>query len=287
MKKIILIGAFTCGLFTACPSISAKTYNESYSYGDNTCYANSYVDETIFGNSSRVLDGTYGTIKRIKENNYNNSYYKLDKYKYAVYKYSKVLNARVKKFNEDYLYVAHNNSVEVTYTLSKTETSTYEKSMEENLKGTYSIQKGLITSLDVLKFTYDNDIDLAASISNKISEEKSYTTSKGISIKNVLNAYDGDRYYACEIRADFDVYFVKVFEINYLQEVKNKKTWYGKKYKTYSYKANGLNDAGYFIKYAYKEDTSAIGFYPYVKEEGIYKNIMDRQSGYVYLDGEI
>ncbi len=46
MKKIILIGAFTCGLFTVCPSISAKTYNESYSYGDNTCYANSYVDET-------------------------------------------------------------------------------------------------------------------------------------------------------------------------------------------------------------------------------------------------
>ncbi len=287
MKKIILISGFTLGFFCVCPNINAKTYNESYSYGNNTAYANSYVDETIFGNSKRLSDGTYGSIKRIKENNYDNSYYKLDKFKYVIYKYDKVLNARVKKINEDYLYVAKNNSIVITYTSSKTEGSTYEKSMEENLKGPYSIQKGLTASLDVLKFTYFIDSELSTSISNKIKEEKSYTISEGLSIKNVLNAFDCDRYYACEIRADFDVYFVKVFEINYSQEVKNKKTWYGKKYKTYSYKASGLSDAGYFIKYAFREDSSAIGFYPYIKEGSMYKNIMDKQNGYVYLDGEI
>ena len=266
------------------PNLDAKSYTEYYNYNKSVS-TKTEVDESVFGDSKKVKDGVYGSVKKITENNYKNSYTYLNKYLYSVYKYDKVANACVYQYASK-KYVSKGNVSEISYTVNDTTTTTYEASMECSLTTSIGSSSEVGGSINVGQVKFEVNESLSASVSTKIREEKSYTHSIGLTIKDTLYAPDCDTYYQCQTRADFNVYLVKVFEINYDTEVTNHRTWYGKKYKTYKYKASSLREAGYFMKYKYIENTDAIGYYPYRKMEntGTFTYDGDRVEGLVYLD---
>ena len=287
MKKIFklafIFSALSIFLIVG-PKLNAATYVEYYN--NNTFItARTEVDESVFGNSTKVKRGVYGSVKKITENNYRNSYTYLDKYVYSVFKYDKVANACVYQYNKEKYHVNQGQTLEVTYTIEDTSTTTYEASMACSLTTTVKNSSEVSGSIDAAQVKFGIDESLSATVSAEIREEKSYTHSTGLSIKNTLYAPDGSRDYAYQIRANFNVYLIKVFEINYDTNVTTHRTWYGKKYKTYEYKGSSLSEVGYFLKYEYIENSSTIGFYEYKSVgNGYYKYAGDRVEGLVYLD---
>ncbi len=280
MKKIYSIIFVITIFFIIGPNVSAKSYYQEY----GTIYTKTFVDENTFGNSTKIDEGTYDKIKKIKEDNYKNSYINLDKYLYAIYKYDKVSNACVYQYNS-YEYVAKGNVKEISFTINKTETTTYETSMELSMSSSIGKSSEVLGALDFTKVTFLVDTSLSTAVSKKIRVEKNFTHQTGLAIKDTLYAIDSDKYYAYEVRGNFIVYLVKVFEIKYDTEVKTKKTAYGKKYKTYNYTASRLDEVGYFMKYEYIENTSAIGFYPYeMISNGAYRYAGEKVDNIVYLD---
>ena len=287
MKKIFklafIFSALSIFLIVG-PKLNAATYVEYYN--NNTFItARTEVDESVFGNSTKVKRGVYGSVKKITENNYRNSYTYLDKYVYSVFKYDKVANACVYQYNTEKYHVEKGNVREVSFTITNTETTTYETSMTCSLTTSMGSSSEVGGSINLGQVKFEVSESLSATVSANIREEKSFTHQTGFTVKDTLYAPDGDKDYAYQIRANFNVYLVKVFEINYNTKVTNHKTWYGKKYKTYEYKASSLSEAGYFLKYEYIDNSSTVGFYSFEPlEDGTFRYAGDRVEGLVYLD---
>ena len=281
-KKITFIAALAfVNMFT----INAYAQDTiTYSYNEDSISIDVEPKENIFGNANYFSDGVSGKVSLIKESNYKNSYYSLDQYKYVTYKYENVVNSRIATLKEQLIHVGQGNSHSHTETINEKLSVTYEESVAESMSTSYSIKAGVSVPVDDIKASAEAGENVTSTITHTIRASQTYTYEKGHSYTDYLNANESAMDYSWEIRGNFNVYITYLYKINYTQKSTKKKTWYGKKYHTYSYTLESLEYDDYFYTYELVDRVNE-GFFKYALQPNGYWKYDDlKVDGILYLD---
>lgn len=251
-----------------------------FSYNNTSAAGFITYDESVFGQASYYTCGYEESFSAITENNYVNSYCSLTKYAYLVYKYDKALNCRVQRFSSDFYYIEKGNSKNITRTLTTTISSTYETSVVNTISNSITASG----KTEIVDVEFGVSSQSTATVTKSIGESHTYTYQQGYSITDNLTATDSNKYYSWELRANFDVYFGGLFQINYNTTKTKHKTWYGKKYYTYSYTVASLELVDSMYYYEMIDGTSASGFYSYTEAEDGFIYSGQKNSFLTYID---
>lgn len=286
MKKIIKISLiFILFTFISTNSFALLTPDAGGTSGN--LGAKTYEEDPLFGTSKKTYEGYYDkSIKKIKEDNFKNSYTYLDKYFYVVFKYDRPLEALVERLNDNALYVPKNTTTTFSTTSTKSTTSTYEESMKTTVSTTLSSninEKVNIKDMFSIELKISSSILTSKEVSLNINH--SYNSSSSYSITTTIPPYDEDTWWYYETHARYNVYKVYTYEITYDQIVINKKTKYKKKYHSYEYYVKSLKLCEESYEYELIDSSSATGIYKYIStNKGNYKFDGDRNVNYTYLD---
>ncbi|MGM9972135.1 MAG: hypothetical protein ACI35W_06980 [Anaeroplasmataceae bacterium] len=238
-------------------------------------------DDSLFGHASYVSCGTYDTVKKLKNTNYINDYYNLTKYVYMIYKYDTILNARVCQFSPVYYYVDAGNSKTISLTLESEVSSTYEVSVSNSISACVSSSYKEVVG----DITFGVSSGATSTVSTVVKNSKTYSYSKSLTISDTLYGGELGKYYSWESRADFNVYYSCLYEISYDSEKTVHKTWYGKKYSTYTYTIASIDLVDSMYSYSIIDNSEAQGFFPYKRTSSSgYEYAAEKIEGITYLD---
>lgn len=243
-------------------------------------------NDIVFGSSNLLDKGTYDSVKRCTEDNYKNSYIYLDKYYYSVFKFDKILEAPMLRLNDSSLYLRSGNSTTLSISCSKEITDSAEKNLKNTFTNTSSYNIKANVDVSVL---FDASADLSQEIINSVESNVSfshaYKTTIGETYSVSVNPRNYDTWWFLESRARYNVYRVFVYEIQYEQKITTKKTWYGKKYHTFTYEKTGYKLIENPYIYSTIDGSLATGIYEYIpNSNGTYTFNGDRFEWYTYLD---
>ncbi len=280
--KLITTSVLACSLLSTLIKVNAESID--YNYNNSSAEIDVSYDDSIYGSAHKYLDGTSDTIKKIKESNYKNSYYTLDKYVYIIFEYDSVINSRTKRLFNDYIYVAKGNSKDITLTLSKSINTTYEESISSSLAISNTIKENASASVDISKISLEASETATSTITTSIGISHSLSYSESFSCTDHLYAQDEDTEYSWEIRANYKPYIAYLYEIEYNQNKTKKHTWYGKKYYSYSYTVNSLNYVESMYYYEMIDNTNSIGFFKYKNNGGLYCYNGEKAEDIIYID---
>lgn len=238
----------------------------------------------VFGSASMICCSYYGKTKRISEDNYKNSYVELDKYFYTIFKYNSLLDAPIKRItNIERLEVG--NELNVSYIFSHSVSDTYETSLKQTVSNSTNISfKNGVNIYEMFETSADlsNQITISKEYENRFS--KTYTINEGYSISTKVSPKDLVTYWSYNIRAKFSVYKIYVYEVLYNQMKETHKTWYGKKYNTYSYTLNEVKKIEETYRYEYSDNTLYAGLFEYTLLYNGKYSFKNKDTNFLYLD---
>ena len=241
-------------------------------------------DRKIFGDATVYKEFDCGSTKKIKEDNYKNSYTTLDKYKCIILKYNKSLDSTIYKYDNTYTLVTKKNTLDVTLKQTIEKEITYEESLEISLKNQLNTSIASLVPIDVLNVELNVEEDVSYEVKNAFKKRTSYLTSSTKEVTYHINERCKDVFYDHQMRGLFNVYYVALYNINYVTIKNVNKTWYGKKYNTYIYAVNGYSVADNMYYYEYIPNTAYSGLIPFEKRNTRYYFDAEKDINTVYLD---
>ncbi len=264
MKKFILTVFIT--IFFICifyPKLLASDEKKL------TDYESIFEEEfdLLYGTATLMDDGYSQTFKFLSETKYKNSYVYKDRYLYALYKYDRPVNATVKILDSKLKYIASNNDMEITGTVSETVSSTYEKELNNTMN--IAISESSNYGLSIAK-KFKVESSLSATISNSISTtfktSNTFTCYKSTQEKIHISSRNYDSYWRYEERANYNAYKLYIYEINYSTHKTKHKYAFGKYY-TYDYNVIGYELIESMFYYSLINGSEAQGFYEYTYDK--------------------
>lgn len=196
---------------------------------------------------------------------------------YAVYKFSKPVNARIKQYSDGYIHLTAGSSYTNSYTVVKGTKLSYETSVTDELTLKQNISAELLVGgLSYAGATLGGKVSSTSEVQSKVSstvkriQEETYSETRTISY-TVAAPTQG--YYSYEKRANFVLYVIQVYSINYTETSRRANTWYQNIYYNYATSSYKLTEQN--TKYTYIPDTV---------NTGIYKYSLDFNGRFVYAD---
>lgn len=241
-------------------------------------------ESTVFGSASLIDCGCYDKVSKISEDNYKNSYIELDKYLYLVFRYSSLLDAPINRITNIEM-LEKGNSLGVSYTFTKSMQTTYEKALKKTISNSTSISfKNGVNLYNMFESSNEISNQISSQTEYETRFSKIYTISEGYTISQTVSPKEYDSYWSYATRAKFNVYKICVYEYDYDQTKESHKTWYGKKYNTYSYTKTGAHKVEESYRYEYENSTLYEGLFEYIEVDGGKYKLKNKNASYTYLD---
>ena len=280
-RKLLLLisGIFTAILMTTI-STEARVEIKPIPYiegggGGGTTYANSLVEGrtysqykyipylsgesvpvgTIYGNlvkSNSDSDPIYKAKQTYKAGTWlagKDDYKDFDTYRYSIYKMPIVCNLPYESYNQGFYRQGDSESV----TWSKTESTSYETSVETTLKASTSLETGVKASIKM----FEVGISKTSQIEGSISSSWTKTTSTSVTESRTRNyVINESGYYFKQRRAFYDMYVILSFEIPYSKTMTHAyEGWWYREWYNYE-RQSGYIFRGYQVYYKFRTDLS-------------------------------
>lgn len=237
-----------------------------------TTYTTNTPVNSMFGTSTRTEYGIASKTSKVVFQSWwgmQNDYSEYNDIYYVVYKFSKPVNARIKRIKPSYVFISSGTQYTYTTTISQGTSYTYETSMEYELSITYSQSTELsVSGLNFGGAGIGGKVSTNIAVENKISTSVKNTTSYTYD-QTTTESYNipvsESSYYAVEERANFNVYVIQVYKAQYSQSITNGNTLIGEKWFTYTKTGYKLIEQN--VKYTYINDTLQEGFFKYLLNE--------------------
>lgn len=254
MKKILIILSIILMLFIFINFKEIKAFEI-----DETCsnYLSQVPDATSIGLGKGVLkeNKVCAYDRRIKENLFKNTYIDVANECYAIYGFDRDINTSVYDFTS---IITIPSNVKYTYQEQKKTTKSYviEKNVTNRLNTSFeNTSKMKVGSTNYLKI----EENISAKIENSVSSTyKKTTTIKEENVK--IETYEfpisnKEESYIYQQRANFKVYLIDEYQINYKQVKTNKKWHKIHKYYTCSYETTGYTLKNEYVVYKYIDNS--------------------------------
>lgn len=286
-KKTILCLCFLC--------ITAMTFSQTVKLNAKTPKINSIYSSFVnvpenahFGTATISQIDVATKRKEIYREGWwawDKDYQEIDDIMFVVYKFSKPVNIRTKKYSPEYNFVTANSSFSYSVTLSQGTNYTYETSASTELSNKASINSEL--SLDGINYTgigiggkVSTNLEVQNKVSTSVTKTTTYTYTESVTKTHTLVANEST-YYSYEQRGSFNLYIIQVYQVQYNVRRERGSSTYQNYYSYYDIIGYKLLEQN--VKYTLIHDSLSSGFYKYLKTtDGTFIYFDIKTAGIVY-----
>lgn len=179
----------------------------------------------------------------------SNAYEDFDTYRYSIYKMPITCNLPYESENLGFF----RKGDSATATWSRTDSESYETSVQATLTASRSLETGVKASIKMFEVGISKTTSIEASVSASLTHSTSWSETQGYS-HNYTITENGN--YFRQRRAYYDMYVIFSFEIPYTKTMTHAyEGWWYREWYSYQ-RQSGYIYRGYKVYYSYKTDCS-------------------------------